>query len=156
MSSAFDETMGAMLEWYRQKYEGGDGAALLKAIEHCGMYRLVMPDWVVANFVAAFSSWDRLECATLDDAFRVARPKGFRIDVAREEMNNAAAVYMAILDAEKRGLPIHQDGAIAEVCEKFGINRDKAWKWYNLVRKTPIGMGFDKLRPKVRKKPKKR
>ena len=71
-------------------------------------------------------------------------------------MNNATAVYMAILDAEKRGLHIHKEAAIAEVCEKFGINRDKEWKWYKLVRESTIGMGFDKLRPKVRKKPKKR
>ena len=78
MSSAFDETMSAMLEWYRQKYEGGDGAALLKAIEYCGMYRLVMPDWIVTNFATSFHSWDRFECKTLDDAFGVARPKGFR------------------------------------------------------------------------------
>lgn len=150
MSSEHDAELN-MLLWYQKQYEKGDKSALLEAIEHCAMCRLVMPDWVVSDYVFAFRSWSRLKVKTLDDAFGVAKPKGFRIEVAKEEMYTATAVYMEIIRLERQGFPIHQDGAIAEVCEKFHINRDKAWKYYKLARETIIGSGLDEVRKKSKK-----
>ena len=150
-------TLSAHLEYLRRKYESGDKSALLDAVDYCAMYKLVMPEWVTYEFVTSYRKWTHLEVKTLDEAFEVERTKSFRIDKEREWVNNSANVYMAILEAERQGLPISneskkKDSAIYVVSKKFGFNRQKIWDMYNDFRRnTAIGRGFEKGRKLSRK-----
>jgi len=144
------------LEYLRQEHTKGDKSALLKAVEYCGINRLVMPDWVVGYFIRSFGKWEKLEVKTLDEAFEVER-KSFRIDTEREFMYKATDVYLAVLDCEKQGIPIGVEDAFRIVAEKFHTNPDKVAKMYKYVRHNdPIGRGLEQLRPKkIHKKDKK-
>jgi hypothetical protein len=147
--------LASHLERYKARYDNGDKAALLEAVEFCALFKLVMPEWVAYWFTSAHREWKRLNVKTLDEAFEVQRPSNFRLATEREFFQKSFDVYMALLAAEDGGKSLSncKNGVIEEVAKEFGINRDKVWKMNNHIRRnTSIGREFEKTRKK-RKKP---
>ncbi|MBS3955043.1 MAG: hypothetical protein KGZ88_18980 [Methylomicrobium sp.] len=148
MDDTREKHLQSKLDWLKSEFENGDKSALLDAVDWCAAWRLVMPDWVANNFMHQHRRWQQFKVKTLDEAFDVQKPKGFHLNKHKQEVDKTFDVYLAILEAERRGLPISNDGAISEVCQKFGINEQMAWDMYRETRKTKWGQDIEKMRKK--------
>lgn len=143
--------LSSHLEHFRLRYDNGDKAALLEAVEFCGLFRLVMPQWVSYWFAMSHRKWTRLKVKTLDEAFDVQKKKGFHLAKEHQFLQKSFDVYMSLLAAERKGksISIGKNGAIEDVAEEFGLNRQKVWDMYNHVRRnTLLGRGFEETREK--------
>ncbi len=136
-----ESVLSAHLESLKQRYESGESEALLDAIDFCGKYKLVMPDWVSWHFSACYKKWADLDVKTLDEAFDMKRPKNFRLGKEKERIEKATNVFLDVLELSS----LNQEN-MEKVAKKHGINRDKVWTMYKQVKGTEIGKGMFNLR----------
>ncbi|WP_017940547.1 MULTISPECIES: hypothetical protein [unclassified Thioalkalivibrio] len=64
-------------EEMRQRFEGGESAALLEAIETAASVRVPLPEWIADGFKQAWGRYTEAEARTLGESFGVERPKGW-------------------------------------------------------------------------------
>ena len=60
----------------RERYEAGDDLALLDAVDICIRSGTTVPVWAANAFSDRYLAWRSFQTKTLDDAFKVHRPKG--------------------------------------------------------------------------------
>jgi hypothetical protein len=96
------------IEKCRERFEAGDGAALLDAIDYCARTGTVMPLWLGDAYCLRYIAWLKYQTKTLDQAFDVER-KGERIPERRnrEWLKPRVALEVDKLHREQ-GLPIDE------------------------------------------------
>jgi hypothetical protein len=88
-NSPFLKTMRTVrLNGLKQRYALGDKTALIDTLKmYTDIDRTEMPDWVASAVFQALYKWRECEVLTLDEAFGVTRPKGFRLEVEHNVSN---------------------------------------------------------------------
>lgn len=133
----FDEDIeAAMLEFDKSH----DGMWIFEAIRRCNQYGRLMPERVRNPFEDALDRYRTAEARTLDEAFGVARPKGWSQSAARSRsrktglgISTAAAIYHSIVGATRRGRAI-DDGLYEEVGSKHGVSGSTARNYYREIK----------------------
>jgi hypothetical protein len=129
------ESAARILDAHRRRFEDGNAEALLDAIGFCGERRMVQPDWVVKAFQERWKKWRGFEVRTLDEAFRVSRPKGRKLTWLRTVRRFAYEVLLDIADAKAHGRPVNV-ALYEEIGERYGLSGTTVDKLYREARKT--------------------
>jgi hypothetical protein len=127
----------------RKRFDAGEAAALLDAVDYCARSGTAMPLWLAEAYCSRYIAWLTYEVKTLDQAFGVER-KGERIPERRKRKLLEASVAMEVdkLHRQKK-LPI--DEALFERVGKIlnitpGMARDIYYKdntWRTLLKVMP-------------------
>lgn len=133
----FDEDIeAAMLEFDKSN----DGTWIFEAIRRCNQYGKIMPERVRKPFEDALERYKTADARTLDEAFGIARPKGWSQSAARSRSRKtglgisvAAAIYYLIAGASLRKRAI-DDELYAEVGAKYGVSGATARNFYREVK----------------------
>ncbi len=124
------------LEDYRRRFEAGNGAALLSAIAFCGQQHIPMPRWLVETFYSRWSSWNRFQSRTLDEAFGVESPKGWRFGAQRRYSHLEPFVHCYILEEKKKGRAV-DESLFEDVGQRFNIAKTLVSEYYYRSQKRP-------------------
>ncbi len=73
------------MDEFRRRYDAGETRALFDAISSCLAHGIKAPDWVWQAYHVAWLKWSMADCRTLDEAFGVARPKGWSRKRAKKD-----------------------------------------------------------------------
>jgi len=148
MGNQREAVLFAHLDYLKGEYEAGDKASLLQAVEYCGMYKLIMPEWVVYAFTMSHRKWQRLEVKTLDQAFEVEKPKGYRLHAQKELMDNSIDVFLDVNASETI-----DNYTFERVAKKYDTNRDKVRLMYKDIKEnTDMGRNLSKAHKNKRRK----
>jgi hypothetical protein len=119
-----NEARAKRLELFRERFENGDEAALLEAIE-CLAYA-VLPPWVAQAYCERYYDWSTF-MLTLDEAFGVTR-KGRKTSLLARREQIAGSVISCIETLHHAGVPLLQ--AFDQVGIDFGISPGSAKRIY--------------------------
>jgi hypothetical protein len=142
------------IEKCRERFEAGDGKALLDAIDMSARSGTALPMWAVDAWCSRYLEWSTFNAASLDDAFGVKRPKGLHVgERAARERQKLRVVYQARLlrqQAHERGEKLPIDEVLFARIGKIlkippGRARDIYYDSGNLWRTL-----FEKILPKLR------
>lgn len=117
------------IEGRRQKIEAGDGDELLAAIRDAALGRIALPDWLSGRVLTAIRRYTHHEVSTLDLAFNVKRPKGYRRPAVRGRWEKAVLIVRDVCKLNMHGVSI-DDGMFEEVGKLHGIKKSQASDWY--------------------------
>ena len=117
------------IESKREKIESGDGTALLSALESVAMSDAAMPDWLATQVVRSIRNYTHHKTTTLDEAFNVKRPDGYRRQAAKDRWNKGVLVVSDVIALIRAGRPV-DDGMFEEVGSSRGVGKTTAKKWY--------------------------
>ena len=92
-----------LLAQLRRRYEHGDLAAPLEALDICFRGSWGLPVWAKSGFVNALQRWRAHEVPTLDAAFGVMRPGGKHSKSLREQEARRAYVVARVEQLRQRG-----------------------------------------------------
>ncbi len=117
---------------YREKFERGDKAALLRAIYKCAWQRLPLPEWVCVAFVKALEETKTRPPlhGSWDDVFGRPHKKGKKLTALRQAIRLRNKVYAAVIDM--RAKQPHTDHFLT-VAKRFGIGRQVCRKYFSHV-----------------------
>lgn len=105
---------------------------------------------MVEDVRLAFGRYDRHEVSTLDEAFGLQRPDGYRRSAAEERDKKRRRVQ--IVGRVLRDCGAAVDSALFEVlAEIHGTNRTKATEWYYEANKSLPPRGFSELPEQYRR-----
>jgi hypothetical protein len=128
------------LETFRRRFDDGDNAALLLAIELCAFFRIPPPDWAADNFSARFWDWFTYRVPMLDRAFGVVRKhKHPRTQRERKALRPRVVFDVVRLIAQKPSVPIKK--IFAEVGARFG----RGGGWVEQIFYEPASRSWRKL-----------
>ena len=92
--------MTVIIEWTlqeldleRQRFEAGDGMALLAAIRKCANHDLAMPAWVAEAFIERYDRVLNCRAGSWDDVFGRPYPKGANLNAMRKRRTLRSAVW---------------------------------------------------------------
>ena len=131
------------IEDCRKRFEAGEAAALLDALDYCARSGTAMPLWLAKAYCSRYISWRTYEVKTLDQAFGVER-KGERIPERRTRILLAPHVAMEV-DTLHRQEKLPIDEALFERVGKIlditpGMARDIYYEdktWRTLLKVMP-------------------
>jgi hypothetical protein len=126
------------LEAYRQRYQRGDGAALLRALDLWLDCFRGPRAWIADEFFDAISRW--LAGATLDEAFRVQRAPGEHVDQRRERKALRPRIMLEIARLVQQGAPLD-----ARTFGRVGEEIGKSASYVSAVYYEPESAGWRKL-----------
>ncbi len=148
MNNQREELLLANLNYLKHEYEVGDKAKLLEAVELCGMYKLIMPEWVVYEFTMSHRKWRKLEVKTLDQAFEVTKPKGYHFHKQKEFIDKAGNVFLDVIASETI-----DNYTFERIAKKYNTNREKVRLMYmDIKNNSHIGRGLSKIHKAIRRK----
>jgi hypothetical protein len=101
----------------KARYEAGDAAALLDAIDWCARSGLPMPSWLAEAFCERYVRWVKFE-GSLDEVFAVQRPKGKHIQKRARREWLRPRVVMQVTKLNRGGAPL-DDGTFELVGTGF-------------------------------------
>ena len=129
-----DDPERYFLELALERYADGDDSALLEVAEWA-MYRdELVPDAAARAFGHARAKWETAHTRTLDEAFGLERPKGWRQHDARR-WGKAGAVYLEVKRInEREGVPIGPD-LFERAGAAYAVSRTTASEMYYSVKK---------------------
>ena len=118
-----------------KRYEEGDPRALLDALRlFCvSSYLTDFPDKISGPIVEAIDRWSDLKVKTLDEAFSVAKPKGFSFKSRRTKKEIQMKVFLEVVNHYKKGASIGP-ALFEEVGEIFKISSSQVNKLYDKQR----------------------
>ena len=79
----------------RRRFEAGDKAALLDAVDLCARAGLPMPGWLAEAYCAAYAHWAAYRARSLDEAFGVDR-KGRKLADLQQRESLKAVVAVEV------------------------------------------------------------
>lgn len=123
------EHWASQIEGRRAAIESGDGNALLEAIMDVVLSREAFPEWLSYKVARAIRNYTHHKTLTLDDAFGVARPQGYRRQAAQARWDGAFIVVRDVMHLHQSGVPI-DDGLFEAVGKLHGIGKTTASKWF--------------------------
>lgn len=94
------------LEIYRHRYDRGDHAALLRALDLWLSCYQGPPAWIADAFFKAWLKWLRYEAPTLDAAFGVQRPVGKQFNKQREREDLRPFIVLEVEARRQQGMPL--------------------------------------------------
>ena len=99
------------LKWLGIRYEIGDKSALIEALKiYCEQEKPTLPNWVASGVFKAIYKWRECEFRTLDEAFAVQRPKGFRIITERKKRKLLFVIHAEVEFSDiKKGNELWED-----------------------------------------------
>lgn len=118
-----------LLEPYRKRHDEGDALALFDAIKVCGENRIILPDWLVAQFGNAYGRVIRFEVDSLDKAFGRPIPKGKHLNALRKKRKLAWRVFSAVERQHGEGAAL-DEGTFASVGASLSIGSTLAKEYY--------------------------
>jgi len=129
-------TVEEWLDWLHAKaieqcLEGDNTPAsnLIVALYHACSSRAPVPDWVKQSTAHALDRYVNHEVRTLDEAFRVKRPKGYNLKAARLMNVDGRLVFTDVCDMVAAGAVL--DEVLFEAVGKLrGVKKTTASKWY--------------------------
>lgn len=122
--------VGERIDECLARFRAGDALALIDAFKWCATLRVVPPDWVLFEAGRAFALYTTAHARTLDEAFRVARRKGEKIEGTRNTIMLTNCIRLAVDKAhDNDGRPISPD-LFDEVGEAFGISASTCAELY--------------------------
>lgn len=119
------------IESKRLAIDDGDGDALLSALMDVVLSGAPFPEWLSFKVAAAIRRYSFHEVLTLDEAFGVKRPGGYRRGSTQQRWNNSWVVVHDILQLHRAGVPI-DDALFEAVGARHGIGKTTASKWFYL------------------------
>ncbi len=119
----------AALERARGSVEQGVTGSLLDALNLMFLYDLAMPAWLRAALGEAIGRYTRHAAATLDDAFGVERPSGYRQPAAERCAQLGPRVARDVQDMILAGAVV-DDGLFEAVGDLHGVGKSTVKKWY--------------------------
>lgn len=131
------------IENCRKRFEAGEAAALLDAIDYCARSGTAMPVWLAEGYCSRYAAWSKYQAKTFDQAFGVER-KGERIPERRKREWLKPRVVMEVDKLHRQqGLPI--DEALFELVGraleiKLGTARDIYYRdneWRQFIEALP-------------------
>lgn len=123
------EHWASQIESRRAEIEGGNGDALLEAIMDVVLSREPFPEWLSYKVAHAIRNYTHHKKATLDEAFGVVRPQGYRRQATQARWDNAFKVVKDVMHLHQAGVPI-DDGLFDAVGQLHGIGKTRASKWF--------------------------
>ena len=139
-----DELMKLYLDELEKEFFAGNKAIIFRAIRFCGNEQIIMPEWVVSAFHSATNDWYSLKAKTLDEAFNCSWPKGKHINAARKKRKNSPAVYLYVMDAKNKGIPIDIH-LFEEIALKLKINKTDAIIYYSEFKRKAENRGAERV-----------
>ncbi|MDN3523526.1 hypothetical protein [Halomonas ramblicola] len=125
---------------FHQRYEQGDSAALLKAVERCALVGLPLPTWCRQAYVKSWRKASHYECRTLDEAFDYDDLKGINLARARERFLNSVHVVSEVKRMIHAGITVEKAFQLA--AERHGVSFSRARDWYYELRYDPSTARF--------------
>jgi hypothetical protein len=110
----------------------GDGEELLRVVYLSALHQLPIPDDVRGLLVQTIRDYLTLEVRSLDEAFGVERPKGFRLADRRRRLDLEVPVYNFVIERVELGEPV--DDALHDAAKHFGTSRTIASEMYYHVK----------------------
>ena len=118
------------------------GFDVLAAVRVCANCDLVMPDWLVREFITRYISVLSCSVKSWDDAFGRPYPKGRHIAALRKALRHRAGVFVDVIDMVKRGRKINKE-LFKEVGKARGLGATLAEKlYYEEYRRHPISLSI--------------
>ena len=114
-----------MLEGRREAVEAGDGEALLIAVLDALVAREPFPGWLGDALIAAIRRYQQHDAHSLDEAFNVKRPAGYRRGAARDRRKIGAMVVYDINQMARAGAVI-DDELFEAVGNLHGVGKTTA------------------------------
>ncbi|HEY9069529.1 MAG TPA: hypothetical protein VIV61_04690 [Candidatus Ozemobacteraceae bacterium] len=120
----------------RSAIEGGDGLALMNAVNECLSNGLVAPDWLAKEFRQRYNAVAERHVKSWDDEKALGRPlqKGRHLESAREKMRLSLPVYGLVRELQAQGEPI-DESLFERIGEQLDISPATAKEYYYSVRK---------------------
>jgi len=105
-----------VLESERQRFEQGDGMALLAAVRVCANHDMPLPAWASKAYISAFDAVLNCRAESWDEAFGRPFKKGKHLHALRKRRTMQRKVWLAVRHAHEH------DGASIDVSlfEKVG------------------------------------
>ena len=128
-SSLFEAHYAAEIESKRAAIDTGDGDALLSAIESVALSNMAMPDWLARKVVQAIRKYTHHKASTLDAAFNIRRPGGYKRPAQQDRWDRAGLVVSEVIAMRRSGEAV-DDLMFEQVGSKHGIKKTKAKDWY--------------------------
>lgn len=119
----------AALEGKRESVEQCVAGSLLEALELMFLYDLAMPAWLRSSLGQAIGRYTEHTAATLDEAFLVARPSGYRQPAARNGAHLGRLVVRDVQDMILAGAVV-DDGLFEAIGGFHGVGKSTVKKWY--------------------------
>jgi len=105
------------------------GFDVLAAVRVCANCDLVMPDWLVREFITRYISVLSCSVKSWDDAFGRPYPKGKHLAALRKALMNRSAVWVAVRKMHNCGRAINKK-LFEEVGKPLGLGATLAEKLY--------------------------
>ena len=108
----------------KEKCEGGNKAAILKALHQCFLMNAPVPRWLSRAFVQAYEAAARFEIRSWDEAFGPAQEKGAHLAARKEyaELRVPIALRVALRAPDEKLQPDFFD----KIGRELGIGKNKA------------------------------
>ncbi len=135
-----------VIESKREAGQSGDGDALLSAVMNALIARERFPEWLALELAGAIYRYTQHDARTLDEAFRVKRPDGYRLAAARDRRRKGLVVTAQIMELHSAGAAV-DEALFAAVGELHGVKKTTISDWYYLHRTHPM---FAHKRPVAR------
>lgn len=94
---------------HRKVVNNKSGFDVLAAVCVCALNDLVMPDWLVREFINRYRSVLHCHVGSWDDAFGRPYPKGKHLAALRKARRHRVGVFVDVIDMVKRGRKINKE-----------------------------------------------
>lgn len=119
------------LKQSEEKFNKGDGWALMRAICACARCSLPLPDWAAKAYLRAYYKVVGCEEKSWDAVFGEPYPKGTNLNALKKKRELKFEVFNTIIDAVKRDPGTAIDSQLFEdVGKKFNIGKTLAEEYY--------------------------
>jgi hypothetical protein len=118
------EKLAEHLEAYRKSFENDkDDVKLLLAAQLCLHFEITPPAWVKDNFSSRLWRWYWYDTETLDQAFKVVRPRAHTKRRQEREEYRRLVVYRVALERRQRPPKTRISAIFSAVDKTFGFGR---------------------------------
>jgi hypothetical protein len=113
---------------------GTDPIFAMYAVQICGRLGFPVPKWADEMLWKTISAYERHEVATLDEAFKVKRPRHYRQEKEREALEKSHKIYFDCLKLQDEGVKIGDsrkgEGLFEIVGKRYNMSAGKVREYY--------------------------
>jgi hypothetical protein len=134
----------------KEKCEGGNKAAILKALHQCFLMNAPVPRWLSRAFVEAYEAAARREIKSWDEAFGPAQEKGAHLAARKEyaDLRFPVALRIALRAPSEKIEPDFFD----KIGRELGIGKNKTLDAYYKFGAKQLAENLQPLRRFLRKR----
>lgn len=116
-----------LCKWEIQ-FRAGHKARFLDAMNLCLSFDIPIPTWALAHFFEGAGKYMNAKVTTLDDAFDVHRPKGWRQPKEAHRITHGLRAHVKARYLTQTGMAVKP--AVAEVAENLSMSEPTAERYY--------------------------